>query len=63
MIARSIIPKSFTASFSNRVATRLHSLSQPTQRSTTFLRRDFALSKPRWPPMRPTWLLRCGITD
>ena len=62
MIARSIMARSFTASFSNRVATRLHSLSQFTQRSTTFLRRYFARSRPMCPPTRPIWLLRWGIT-
>ncbi len=55
--------RKFTASFSNRVAIRRHSLSQPTQHSMMLRRRYASRSnpsgRPRW---RASWSERCGIT-
>ena len=49
------------ASLSKRVPTRLHSLSHPTQRSTTLLRLYTRRSSPR-SPSRAIWSLRYGMT-
>jgi hypothetical protein len=55
--------RKLSASFSNRVPTRRHSLSQPTQHSMMLRRRYASRSnvsgRPRW---RASWSERCGIT-
>ena len=55
--------RKLTASFSNRVASRRHSFSQPTQHSMMLRRRYASRSnpsgRPRW---RAAWSERCGIT-
>ena len=55
--------RKLTASFSNRVAMRRHSLSRPTQHSMMLRRRYASRSnvsgRPRW---RARWSQRCGIT-
>ena len=63
MIAALAIARKFSASFSNRVAIRRHSFSQPTQHSMT-LRRRYASrlnwsGRARW---AAAWSQRCGIT-
>lgn len=55
--------KKLTASFSNRVAIRRHSLSQPTQHSMMLLRRYAWRSNFNGRPLcRPAWSDRWGIT-
>jgi hypothetical protein len=63
MTATLAIARKFRASFSKRVASRLHSFSHPTQHSM-MLRRRYAIRSnvsglPRW---RAAWSERCGIT-
>ena len=63
MIATLTMARKLTASFSNRVPIRRHSLSQPTQHSMMLRRRYASRSnvsgRPRW---RAAWSQRCGIT-